>query len=424
MRKTHLPAIANYFLRVACLLPLPLLLGGWGLDGKMSTMYADGPVAQTQLDVFMVTLWVTGIIFVLVGGVLAYATIKFKARSSADEHAEPPPQGHGNPIVEISLIVVSVLMLVIIAIPTMKAIWSTMEVPEHHQEGLMTVKATGHQWWFKFEYAGHNADLPGGTQMPLTTANELVIPVNTPVRIDLRSVDVIHSLWVPKLAGKVDMIPNRGNYLWLMADKPGYYWGQCAEFCGESHSMMRFRTIVLSKEEFAKWAENQAQLARTVTPDAAVAATATPAPTVEFASYKKSGLTAHKGEMFDVWHQMQATPESEDGVLIDRGRLLFKEKACITCHTVRGHEGAGIAGPDLTRFGSRTTLAAGVLDNTPANLKQWLLHPNDIKPGNNMYFGRQMPGYMRLDENNKWVKNIEVNDEEADALVAYLRSLR
>ncbi len=424
MRQTHLPATVNYFLRIACLLPLPLLLGGWGLDGKMSTVHVDGPVAQTQLDVFMVTLWVTLFIFVVVGAVLAYATIKFRARSSADEHAEPPPQGHGNPLIETSLIVVSVLMLVIIAVPTLKGIWATHEIPEEHQEGLMTIKATGHQWWFKFEYAGYNADLPGGTQMPLTTANELVIPVDTPVRIDLRSMDVIHSFWVPRLAGKVDMIPNRGNFLWLKADKPGYYWGQCAEFCGESHSLMRFRVIVLAKEDFAKWAAHQAQLAHSAAPIATVAASAPTAAKVEFASYRKSALTAHKGEMFDVWHGMQAIPESEDGALIDKGRAAFTKKACIACHTVRGHEGAGIAGPDLTRFGGRTTLAAGVLDNTPENLKQWLLHPNDIKPGNNMYFGRLMPGYMRLDENGKWVKNIEVNDEEADALVAYLRSLR
>ena len=122
MRLPRLPALLKCFLRAACLLPLPILLGGWGMDGKMTTMKVDGPVAQTQLDVFMVTFWVTGFIFVCVAAVLAYATIKFRARSSADEHAEPPPQGHGNPVVEIGLIVASVLMLVIIAVPTLKAI--------------------------------------------------------------------------------------------------------------------------------------------------------------------------------------------------------------------------------------------------------------------------------------------------------------
>ena len=392
------------------------------MDGKMSTIEVDGPVARTQLDVFMVTFWVTGFIFVCVAAVLAYATIKFRARSSAEEHAEPPPQGHGNPVIEIGLIVVSVLMLVIIAVPTLKAIWSTHDVADDDREAALTIRATGYQWWFKFEYAAHRAQLPGGTEMPLVTANELVIPVDTPIRIELRTVDVIHSLWLPKLAGKVDMIPNRGNHLWLLAEKTGYYWGQCAEFCGESHSMMRFRTIVLSKEEFAKWTAHQAELARTV--DAATATAAAPeAPKVQFASFKKSALTAHTGEMFDVWQEMQATPADEDPALIAQGRDAFSKKGCVSCHMVRGHEGVGSIGPDLTRVGARTTIAAGLLDNTPENLKQWVLHPNDIKPGNHMFYGRQMPGYLRR-EGDAWVTNIEVNDSEADALVAYLRSLR
>jgi cytochrome c oxidase subunit 2 len=136
MRIPRLPSLLNYLLRVACVLPVPILLGGWGMDGKMSTMEVDGPVARTQLDLFMVTFWVTGFIFVCVAAVLAYATIKFRARSSADEHAEPPPQGHGNPVIEIGLIVVSVLMLVIIAVPTLKAIWSTYDVPESNKEKI------------------------------------------------------------------------------------------------------------------------------------------------------------------------------------------------------------------------------------------------------------------------------------------------
>jgi cytochrome c oxidase subunit 2 len=427
MRIPRLPSLLNYLLRVACVLPVPILLGGWGMDGKMSTMEVDGPVARTQLDLFMVTFWVTGFIFVCVAAVLAYATIKFRARSSADEHAEPPPQGHGNPVIEIGLIVVSVLMLVIIAVPTLKAIWSTYDVPESNKENAIVIKATGYQWWFKFEYSGYRANLPGGAEMPLITANEFVIPVDTPIRIDLRTVDVIHSLWLPKLAGKVDMIPNRGNHLWLQADKPGYYWGQCAEFCGESHSMMRFRAIVLEKEEFAKWAAHQAELARTV--DAATATAAAPAPEtpkVQFASYNRSALTAHTGDMIDVWKNMQQAPDSENPSLVAEGREAFKNKGCISCHMVRGHEGVGSEGPDLTRVGARSTIAAGLLDNTPENLKQWVLHPNDIKPGNGMFYGRNMPGYMsRPDPQvNEWVPNIEVTDTDADALVAYLRSLR
>jgi cytochrome c oxidase subunit 2 len=128
--------------------------------------------------------------------------------------------------------------------------------------------------------------------------------------------------------------------------------------------------------------------------------------------------------MFDVWKEMQAAPGTEDAALIAKGRETFRAKGCVSCHSVRGHEGVGITGPDLTRIGARTTIAAGLLDNTPENLKQWVLHPNDIKPGNYMYYGRLMPGYKVRDASGEWVTNFEVNDSEADALVAYLRSLR
>jgi cytochrome c oxidase subunit 2 len=130
--------------------------------------------------------------------------------------------------------------------------------------------------------------------------------------------------------------------------------------------------------------------------------------------------------MFDVWQEMQTPSADENAALIAQGRQIFKDKGCVSCHMVRGHDGVGSVGPELTHVGSRTTIAAGLLDNTPENLKQWVMHPNDIKPGNGMYYGRVMPGYMRRpDQNiNVWEPYIEVNDSEADALVAYLQSLR
>ena len=199
---------------------IPLYTGGW-IGGHQSTFDAKGPVAASQLDLFYVTLWVTGIIFVLVAAVLAYATLKFKARNEADEHAEPPPQGHGNPLVELGLIGASVVALVFIAVPTLEAIWYTYDVPDDRRDQTYEVTAVGYQWWFKFEYPNEQIDGAGA----LVTANELVIPAGRPIRVNLRTIDVIHSFWVPKLAGKVDMIPNRGNHLWLQADEPGYFWG-------------------------------------------------------------------------------------------------------------------------------------------------------------------------------------------------------
>jgi cytochrome c oxidase subunit 2 len=157
MRLPSLPSNLVRWSRTAFAVGCLALLSGcdlnfWRMDGHQTTMVTAGPVAKSQLEVFYVTCWVTLVIFVLVGAVLAYATFKFKAKSEADEHAEPPPQGHGNPLIELSLIGASIFALVIIAVPTLKAIWFTYEPPAEQKENIYEVTATGYQWWFKFEY--------------------------------------------------------------------------------------------------------------------------------------------------------------------------------------------------------------------------------------------------------------------------------
>jgi cytochrome c oxidase subunit II len=251
--------------------------------------------------------------------------------------------------------------------------------------------------------------------------------------VNLRTTDVIHSFWVPKLAGKVDMMPNRGNRLWMQADEPGYFWGQCAEYCGESHAVMRFRVIALNEEDFAAWIANQTKLARTVT------APADQAPKAEFASYTFTPNQPGWSAEFDAdplgnWQAQQFADETaEDPALIALGRKTFSENQCAGCHTVRGHEGGGVVGPDLTHIGSRTTIAAGLLENTEENLYRWITEPNHVKPGNFMYRARavqpkgavMMPGYKKLDpESGEITTNIEITAEEAHALVAYLHSLK
>lgn len=390
---------------------IPFFAGGW-IGGPQNTFDTKGPVAESQLDVFYVTLWVTGIIFVLVAAVLAYATLKFKARSEADEHAEPPPQGHGNPLVELSLIGASILALVFIAVPTLKAIWYTYDVPEDQRDKAYEVTAIGYQWWFKFEYPNEQIDGAGN----LVTGNELVIPAGRPVRINLRTIDVIHSFWVPKLAGKVDMIPNRGNHLWLQADEPGYFWGQCAEFCGESHAVMRFRVIALNEADFATWLASQKKDARTVEAPAGATARAR----AQFAGFKvneKGWSPEFDAAPFEAWKKMQQPKADEDPALIAEGRQLFLEKACAGCHTVRGHEGVGVTGPDLTHIGSRTTIAAGLLENNTRNLYRWIAEPHHVKPGNKMWVG----GYTERETGNRI---IELTPENVSALVAYLESLK
>lgn len=416
---TFLPTLAPCARALAACMGALLLSGCsqlnfWRMDGHQSTIVVEGPVAREQLEIFYVTCWVSLVIFVLVAAVLAYATFKFRARTESDEHAEPPPQGHGNPLVELGLIGASVLALVIIAVPTLRGIWMTYDVPEAERANAYEVNAVGYQWWFKFEYPGELVPVDAsGAKAPLVTGNELVIPAGRPIRIHLRTVDVIHSFWAPKLAGKVDMIPNRANLIWLKADKPGYFWGQCAEYCGDSHAVMRFRIIALEEKEFAEWLEQQSQIGRTVAPRAADANR----PRAQFASLRtfaqnEAGIT----EKFEVnpleaWRAKQLPEKNEDAALIAQGKALFASKACSTCHTVRGHQAMGVQGPDLTHIGSRTTIAAGLLENDTEQLRRWVRDPGSVKPGNKM-----AKAYNDL--------KINMTDEEQAALVAYLESLK
>jgi len=379
----------------------------WRMDGHQSTITVAGPVARSQLEVFYVTCWVTLVIFILVGGVLAYATLKFRAKTEAEEKAIPPEQGHGNPLIELGLIGASVLALVIIAIPTLKGIWYTYDVPEDRKADTYEITATGYQWWFKFEYPSEQIAGSGA----LTTGNELVIPAGRPVRINIRTVDVIHSFWVPKLAGKVDMMPNRANFLWLQADEPGYFWGQCAEYCGDSHAVMRFRVIALAPKDFADWVAQQTSPARNVTPKPGETAKA------QFASLRtfkqnETGITdKYDVAPLEAWKAKQFPEKGENAALIAQGKALFVAKTCASCHEVRGHGAAGISGPNLTHIGARSTIAAGLIENNAEQLQRWIHDPGSVKPGNKM-----AKAYID--------NNIKLTNEDEVALVAYLQSLK
>ncbi len=395
-----------------------LVLSGCGstfrLNGHQSTIDVEGPVARAQRDLFYVTCYVTFVIFVIVGSVLAYAIWKFRARTVEDEKSAPPEQGHGNPLIEVGLIGASVLALVIIAIPTLSAIYYTYDVPAAEKGDTYEVNATGFQWWFKFEYPSEQINGTG----PLITSNELVVPAGRPVRLNLRSMDVIHSFWVPRLAGKVDMIPNRGNFLWFKAESPGYYWGQCAEYCGDSHAVMRFRIITLGPKDFAAWLDNQMKPARNIGTMTAAGNTAPETPHAQFASLRtfrenETGMSnAFESSPLEVWRKQQETVPNEDPALIAQGRKLFNDKTCSTCHAVRGLYNGNPIYPDLTRVGARTTIAAGLLENNTEQLRRWIHNPGVVKPGNKMW----AEGYVK--------NNIKLTAEDEVALVAFLQSLK
>jgi len=198
-------------------------------------------------------------------------------------------------------------------------------------EAGLTLEVTGHQWWWQVRYT--DAEKPSRV---FVTANEIHIPVNTPVRIRLRSDDVIHSFWVPALGGKMDVIPGQTNETWIEADKPGSYPGRCAEYCGVQHANMAFSVIAQSEDDFQRW-----------------------------------------------WDHELAAPPSPANDIVASGQRLFQVR-CGACHAIRGTGAGGIYGPDLSHLMDRDALAAGALPNTPAHLAGWVADPQGSKPGNQM----------------------------------------
>jgi cytochrome c oxidase subunit 2 len=191
----------------------------------------------------------------------------------------------------------------------------------------VTVQIIGHRWWWEIRYPGRS---PGDL---VTTANEIHIPLGLPVRLELSTSDVIHSFWIPQLAGKTDLIPGQHNVAWIEANAPGIYWGQCGEYCGMQHAHMMMWVVAEPPAAFDRWLEAQRLPARD--PTAAAALT---------------------------------------------GRQVFT-RSCALCHTIRGTDAGGILGPDLTHLASRRTIAAGTLPNNPGNLSGWIGNPQALKPG-------------------------------------------
>jgi cytochrome c oxidase subunit II len=260
---------------------------------------------------------------VLVTVLLVYIIIRFRWEPGKGE----PEQVHGNARLELAWTVFPAILLAIIAVPTVRIIFETQQEPPPE---ALTIDVIGHQWWWEFRYPLENGDT-------VITANEIHIPVGRPVHLRLTSADIIHNFWVPQLFGKRYNIPNRTNHIIFTAHEPGMYLGQCAEFCGESHALMKKRLIAHPAGGFEEWLRNEA------------------APAVE--------------------------PVDSSLVI---GRQLTVQK-CAACHVIRGTEAQfGRAGPDLTHFGRRYTVAAGVLENNHENLAAWLRNPPAIKPGARM----------------------------------------
>lgn len=206
-------------------------------------------------------------------------------------------------------------------------LWAAQTVTKASTPAGLTIDVTGHQWWWEARY---RSDDPS---REFTTANELAIPVGVPVQVNLRSNDVIHTFWVPRLAGKTDTIPGVTNRTRIEADKPGIYRGQCSEYCGLEHAHMAFFVVAMPQDGFNAWRDRQ----------------------------------------------LQAAPDEPS----NQGQQVFLDK-CAACHAVRGLSAGGVLGPDLSHFGGRTTIGAGTLDNNRQNLAYWINHVQVVKPGAKM----------------------------------------
>jgi cytochrome c oxidase subunit 2 len=308
-----------------------LLLPGLAFaDGPQSVPSIFAPASTPAANIFSLSLFVlsvTGGIFVVVGGLLAYAIVRFRDRGDKDDGREPA-QIYGSTQIELAWTVIPIIIVVVLFLTTARMIFAIQDAPK--PPAALDVTVVGHQFWWEFRYP----------KLGVVSANELHVPLSSnsrpePTYLKLLSADVDHSFWVPQLAGKTDLIPNHENETWMDPRHPGLYVGQCAQFCGVEHAKMLLRVYVDPPAQFAAWVRNQQQQG---VQDSAVAA----------------------------------------------GRRVFETQACMNCHTIRGTAATGRFGPDLTHLMSRGTIAAGAALNTPENLRQWIKAPDSFKPGSLM----------------------------------------
>lgn len=313
-RRRHRSRLAAFFPAVAAG-ALLAMLHGCHQEHRQSALHPAGPAAERIADLWWLMLAVLGGVF-LVTMLLALVAILRHRRSS-----EP-----GRPVGQWFIVAGGIVLPAVILVGLLIASLFTT-VGLHPPGEPVTIRVTGHQWWWEVEYP----------EQGIVTANELHIPVGRPVRLELKTADVIHSFWTPNLHGKMDLLPELTNTLVLQASRPGVFRGQCAEYCGIQHAWMAFEVVALAEEDFVAWVEARQQQS--------------PDPTEPLAA---------------------------------RGREVFTTAGCNTCHTVRGEKAEGEVGPDLTHIGSRRTIGAGLLPNNKGNLTGWVANPQALKPGNKM----------------------------------------
>jgi len=318
-------ALGSQILVCVCCSAAAFADAAWPLSPTNIFAPASTP-AKSIFGLSLFVLAVTGAVFLVVFILLLYSVVKFRKRRNDD--GREPPQVYGSNQVELAWTIIPILIVVALFMATARVIAIVQKASA--PSNAIAVTAIGHQFWWEYRYPG----------LGVVTADELHVPVSdpahpTPTFIKLLSADTDHSFWVPRLAGKTDLIPNHPNSMWIDPHEAGLYLGQCAQYCGTQHAKMLLRVYVQSRDEFDRWIQQQRQ------------------------------------------------PALVNGA-VSQGQRIFETTACINCHTVSGTVANGRFGPDLTHLMSRDTIAAGAAKNTPENLRQWILNPDAIKPGSLM----------------------------------------
>src|SRR5438445_11554024 len=331
-QKTDWPAIISRVTGAALLFAGVLLAAGLCAASPRS----DNPVpnifdprstpAESIRDHSYFVLAITGLIFLVVVTLLVYAVVKFRDKPLTA--GREPAQVYGSTQIELAWTIIPVLIVFVLFLATARVIHAIEDAQK--PATAVEVTAIGHQFWWEYRYQA----------LGVVTANELHVPVSdpahpTPTFLKLLSADTDHSFWIPQLAGKTDLIPNRVNETWLDPHETGLFLGQCAQYCGTQHAKMLLRVYVDSPEDFKVWVRGQ---------------------------------------------QQQASEDEKEAA----GRRVFERTACLNCHAINGTNGTGRFGPDLTHLMSRRTIASGAAENNSQSLRLWIQNPDAIKPGSLM----------------------------------------
>ncbi|TGB05043.1 cytochrome c oxidase subunit II [Halobacillus salinus] len=302
---------------------LALILSGCGKD-NLSALKPKGYSSELILDLMLISIAIMIFVFVIVMAIYAFVLVRY--RQKKDDEDIIPKQVEGNKALEVIWTVIPIILLLVLAVPTVQATFDLADRSTQDDDGVLTVEVTGNQYWWHFNYKGEE----------ISSSQELYIPTGERVYLDMKASDVLHSFWLPSIAGKMDTLPGENiNTMYLEAYEEGVYWGHCTELCGPSHSLMDFRVVAVSQDEFEQLKEDF----RNIDPE--------------------------------------AKPETDSAV---EGQKTFNNK-CMSCHAI-GNAPMGV-GPNLSNFANRERIA-GILEPTKENLVSWITNPDEHKPGNKM----------------------------------------